>query len=76
MALKEEIRRNRKRLNMRQADLAVSLGVGIASIKRWELGCCEPSIKTLTNMSRLFGITETELLHSREEENEGSKNVL
>lgn len=75
MAFKEELRRNRKRLKLNVQGLASLLGVGTASIMRWECGYCEPSIKTLMKMSRLFGVTETELLHSKEE-NEDSKDVL
>lgn len=40
----DEIKRLRKERNMTQADLAALMGVGIASIKRWETGAVQTKV--------------------------------
>jgi hypothetical protein len=45
-----EIRRSRERLLMSQVDFASYLGVGVASVKRWELG--EIQTKTADELIR------------------------
>ena len=74
MTLKDVIRRNRKRLCMTVDEFARLMNVGRATVCRWEAGMADPRVKNLMDMSECFGVTETELLHPREE-NEDSKNV-
>ena len=74
MALKDVIRRNRKRLGVSVDEFAHLMNVGRATAFRWEAGTREPKIRNLMDMAECFGVTETELLHPREE-NEDSKNV-
>ena len=75
MALKDVIRRNRKRLGVSVDEFARLMGIGRATAFRWEAGTREPTIGNLMRLAEFFGVTETELLHPREE-NEDSKNVL
>lgn len=44
-----EIRRLRERAELRQSDFAEAIGVGVATIKRWEVGEVVPS-KNLNNL--------------------------
>ena len=75
MALKDVIRRKRKRLDISVDEFARLLGIGRATAFRWEAGTREPDVRSLMKLAEFFGVTETELLHPREE-NEDSKNVL
>ena len=77
MALKDVIRRNRKRLGLTVDDFARLMNVGVATAFRWENGSYEPSVRKLMSMAKYFGVTETELLHPKDEteENGDSKNV-
>ena len=43
MEFKEKILITRKQLLLSQADFAQKLGVGIATINRWEKGVCNPN---------------------------------
>lgn len=63
MALKDEIRRNRKRLKLTLAGLSQLLGISMATLVRWERGKFEPGADKLMKMAKIFGISETELLH-------------
>ena len=69
MALKDVIRRNRKRLGLTVDDFARLMNVGVAT--------AFPSVRKLMSMAKCFGVTETELLHPKDEtaENGDSKNV-
>ena len=67
MALKDEIRRNRKRLKLTLSDLACLLEIGIATLARWETGQFKPNVDKLMKLAEIFGVTETELLHPSEE---------
>lgn len=75
MALKDVIRRNRKRLGVSITEFARLMGIGRATAFRLEAGTREPAIGNLIRLAEFFGLTETELLHPREE-NEDKKNVL
>ena len=74
MALKDEIRRNRKRLGLTVRGFARLMNIGESTAFRWESGTQEPTVRNLMSMAECFGITETELLHPKKE-NEDSKNV-
>ena len=74
MALKDVIRRNRKRLGVSITEFARLMGIGRVTASRWESGTQEPDVSSLMKLAEFFGVTETELLHPREE-NEDSKNV-
>jgi DNA-binding transcriptional regulator YiaG len=39
----EEIKQLRKSMRMSQQAFATELGIGIATVSRWELGKCKPS---------------------------------
>ena len=77
MALKDEIRHRREKLNIKMAGLARLIGTDRATILRWERGERQPTIDGLMKLAKCFGVTETELLHPKAEaeENEDSKNV-
>jgi len=63
MALKEEIRRQRKQRKMSQTDLAHLIGVNLSTVTRWERGVFKPRIDDLTALARVFGVTEQELMY-------------
>ena len=75
MALKDVIRRNRKRLGVSVEEFARLIGISRATAFRWEAGTQGPDVRGLMKLAEFFGVTETELLHPTEEENEDSKNV-
>ncbi len=50
---KQEIKQLRKRLKMTQGELALSLGVDIKTITRWETGERRPSQLALRELTRL-----------------------
>ena len=62
MELHERIYQLRKERNMTQQDLADRLGVSRQAVSRWEMGTAKPELDSLTEMSRIFGITVDELL--------------
>ena len=67
MELKREIRRQRRWIDMTQRDLAKAVGVSLSTVAEWEKGNRTPSVEKLTALAGVFGMTETELLHPREE---------
>ena len=67
MALKEEIRRQRKRKRMTQTDLAHSVGVNLSTVTRWERGVFKPRIDDLIALARVFEVTEQELMYPKGE---------
>ena len=77
MALKDEIRRRRKELNLTMAGLARLVNVDKSTVLHWERGEIQPSLDGVMKLAKFFGITETELLHPKAENegNEDSKNV-
>ena len=77
MELKDEIRRRRKELNLTMAGLARLVGTNKSTVLHWERGDLRPSLDSVMKLAEFFGITETELLHPKAENegNEDSKNV-
>ena len=77
MALKDEIRRRREKLNLTMAGLARLVGVDKSTVLHWERGDIQPNLDGLIKLAEFFGVTETDLLHPKaeNEENEDSKNV-
>lgn len=67
MELNREIRRQRRWIDMTQRDLAKALGVSVSTVSDWEKGNRNPSVEKLTELAGFFGMTETELLHPKEE---------
>ncbi len=60
--LGENIRRNRRLLDLTQEQLADRLGVSFQSISRWETGATYPDMELLPEMAKLFSVTVDELL--------------
>ncbi|MBR2209065.1 MAG: helix-turn-helix transcriptional regulator [Synergistaceae bacterium] len=77
MVLKDGIRRYRKRMNLSMAGLGRLVGAERSTVCRWEKGESKPTVDGLIKLAEFFGVTETELLHPKaeDEENEDSKNV-
>ena len=77
MALKDEIRLRRENMNLSLSGFARLSGINKSILSRWENGKRQPSIEGLMKLAKCFGVTETELLHPKaeNEENEDSKNV-
>ena len=48
--------------NMTQSELAILLGVTVATISNYERGEREPSIDNLKKMAEIFGVTVDELI--------------
>jgi len=62
MDFNENLKTLRKRNNLCQKDLAKMLGVKQYVISGWEIGRCEPSIKDLLTLSKIFKISLDKLL--------------
>ena len=60
--INENIRKLRKEKGIAQKELAEQLHVTAQAVSRWENGEVEPSIGTLEEMSRIFGISIDELI--------------
>ncbi len=60
--LSENIRMNRKKLDLTQEQLAERLGVSFQSVSRWENGTTVPDLELIVQMTRIFGCTVDELL--------------
>lgn len=63
------IRERRKEQNMTQKDLADRLGITDRAVSKWERGINAPEISTLEPLSRLLGVTITELIAGERTEN-------
>lgn len=57
----------RKRLGMRQVDLANKLGVSVLTVSRWERGINYPTGSQLIKMSRIFDCSTDYLLGTSSE---------
>lgn len=68
MPLNTEIRRLRTLKGLSHTATARAIGVGVASIERWERGTFSPKVPQLMALAQLFGVTETDLLHPKEDE--------
>ncbi len=66
----ENIRNNRRRLDMTQEQLADRLGVSFQSVSRWECGATYPDMELLPAIARIFGITTDSLLDCTNEQAE------
>ena len=77
MELKDGIRLNRKKMKLNKAGLARLIGTDKSTVVKWEKGESRPTVMGLIKLAEFFGVTETELLHPKaeNEENEDSKNV-
>ena len=77
LTLKDGIRLNRKRMNLTMAGLGHLVGADKSTVSRWEKGEYKPTVDGLMELAEIFGVTETELLHPKaeNEENEDSKDV-
>ena len=54
MIYKDLIKKLREKMLLTQTEFAKELGVSIASVARWELGDCEPTMKTKRKLCKLF----------------------
>ena len=61
------IRWYRRSLNMSQQELAKLVGTSFPLVARWEKGMDGMNVKSLVKLARIFGISETELLHPSDE---------
>ena len=61
------IRWYRRSLNMTQKELAKLVGTSFPLVARWEKGMDGMNVKSLVKLARIFGISETELLHPSDE---------
>ena len=58
----ENIRRLRTEHHMTQKELADQLFVTAQAVSRWENGDVEPSLKTITELAKIFGVPSDEIL--------------
>ncbi len=72
----ENIRQNRRRLDMTQEQLADRLGVTFQSVSRWECGATYPDMELLPAIARIFGITTDALLDCPNEQTERAFGIL
>ncbi len=54
MKLAENIKRNRRELNMTQEQLAEAMGVTVGAVSKWESGATTPDLDLLVGMADLF----------------------
>ena len=66
MQIGEVIRKYRKKKDMTQEEMAVSLGVTTPAVNKWENGNSFPDIMLLAPIARLLDITIDELLSFRD----------
>jgi len=64
-------------MNLTMAGLGRIVGADKSTISRWEKGEIKPTVDGLIELAEFFGVTETELLHPKaeNEENGDSRNV-
>lgn len=67
MKIGEVIRKNRKKINMTQEEMANRLGVTAPAVNKWENGNSMPDITLLAPIARLLNITLDTLLSFKEE---------
>ena len=60
--LSQNIKTLRIQKGLTQKDLADFLHVTSQAVSRWELGDVEPSIDTISNMAKIFGVTTDEII--------------
>ena len=71
MTIGQSIRYQRKKLGMKQADLAKRVGTPQCYISWWETNRIFPSIFNAISLADAFGITLDELVGRKEKTNEG-----
>jgi len=54
-------------MGMTQTDLAHSVGVGLATVSRWEQGLHDPKLHQLKALAKLFGVSELDLMYPKRE---------
>jgi len=59
--LGENIRRNRKKINYSQEQLAKAINVSVATISSYETGKTAPSVKMAIKLTQIFHISLNEL---------------
>jgi len=64
--ISENIKELRKQKGLTQKELAEKLIVTSQAVSRWETGDVEPSIDTISNMAKIFGVTTDELIGGSE----------
>lgn len=57
-----EIRKMRKKLNMRADELASAVGISVMSVYRYEQGCRKPDIEVAARMAKVFRCNIEDLL--------------
>ena len=60
--LGENIKENRKRLNLTQEKLAEALGVTVGAVHKWESGISAPELSMLIKIAAFFEISVDVLL--------------
>jgi transcriptional regulator with XRE-family HTH domain len=59
---KKQIRDLREAAGMTQMDLAVQMGVTIATVSNWERGTSEPFARHLLKLARLFNVSPFDIV--------------
>lgn len=65
----------RKEKKLTQAQLGEKVGVTDKTVSKWEQGICAPNISILNELSKILGITTTELLNGKKFENISKKEL-
>lgn len=60
--MKERLKELRKEKGVTQQAVAVAIGVTISAYSNYEQGIREPSIQTIINLCKYFGVTSDYLL--------------
>ncbi|MDE6599337.1 MAG: helix-turn-helix domain-containing protein, partial [Oscillospiraceae bacterium] len=64
MMISEMIKEIRKNVNMTQDEMAQALYVTRQAVSRWENGDTTPNLETLTQISKMFGVSLDRLLEA------------
>jgi len=56
-ALKDSLKKYRKKMNKTQREVANDLGISEVSYQNYELGRREPKVETLNKLADYFGVT-------------------
>ncbi len=66
--LSDNIRNNRKKINLSQEELAEKVGVSRQSVSFWETGQTQPTIDNIIALSKIFNISSDMLLENYDDE--------
>lgn len=58
----ESLRDHREASDLAQVELAVGIGVGVQTIRRWEHGKHDPPLRSLCALADFFGVTVDEIV--------------